>query len=99
MAERTVYIVGLNKEYITNKTNVTRLWEVVERELGTEDLFMSYRVDQDDKEYVTIPARHHKVKKICQTCYRNRILIHVGEMLDRDDNIVSIIQDIIAGRD
>ena len=96
---RLIYIVALNKSYITNKTNVTRLWEVIERELGTDDLYLSYEEDQGDKYFVTVPARRHKIKKICQNAYRNRIYVHVGEDLDKDENHLYIQQDVIGGID
>jgi len=100
---RTVYIVALNGTYLTNKTNVTRLWEVIERELGT-DLYLSYQKESGDEAYTTIPARKHKIKTICQTAYRHRIYIHQHEYqtdYNRDDleKHISIFQDLLGGRD
>jgi hypothetical protein len=99
MAERTLYILGINRKYITNKTNVTRLWEIVERELGDSDLFISYQKDEEDESHNTIPARSHKVKKLCQDAYRNRILVHVGFEIFDETDVFSIQQDILGGRD
>jgi hypothetical protein len=98
MADRAVYIVGLNKFYLTNKTNVTRLWEVVERELGGfGELEIAWN-DQDGKAHI-VPARKHKIKSICQKAHRNRILIRVEGDYDHNYDFISIHQDIVGGRD
>jgi hypothetical protein len=98
MAESFIYIVGMNKFYLTNKTNVTALWDVVERELGSDkDLEISYHDKEGDTYYTTTPARKQKVKKLCQEVVRNRILIH--ETGDMTGDVMSIQQDLYRGRD
>lgn len=101
MADRTVYIVGLNQKYLTNKTNATRLWEIVERELGSVELEISYQKGEEDTHYTTTPARKGKIKQLCIDAIRNRILIHpVGADLDMDmEECISVQQDIFGGRD
>lgn len=96
MSDRTVYVIGLNKMYLTNKTNVTRLWEVIERELGKENLEISYKKNEDE-EYIVTPARVYKIKQLCNDAYRNRILVHSTGA--RDENCISIQQDILGGKD
>jgi hypothetical protein len=103
MSERTVYIVSLNKRYITNKTNVTRLWEVVERELGNqENLEIAYCLTQEEdqnRDYHVTLARKQKIKSLCQETYRNRILVRTKDDEDFDDNFIAIFQDFVGGRD
>jgi hypothetical protein len=101
MADRTVYVLGLNKFYLTNKTNVTRLWEVVERELGQQELVISYKKDEADVDYTTTPARKHKIKQLCIDAYRNRLLIHPVDEDPWDDTTecISVQQDLLGGRD
>jgi hypothetical protein len=99
----TTYIVSLNKRYITNKTNVTRLWEVVERELGSqEDLEIAYCLTQEEnrnRDYHVTLARKQKVKSLCQETYRNRILVRKKDDEDLDEDFIAIFQDLIGGRD
>lgn len=99
MADRTVYIVGRNKLYLTNKTNATRLWEVVERELGQQDLTISYQTDEYTVK--TTPARKHKIKQLCIDAYRHRIIIHPTDDDPWEDaeDAISIQQDLLGGRD
>jgi len=100
MADRAVYIIGLNKFYLTNKTNITRLWEVVERELGNFELEISYQVSEHSC-FKKIPARKHKIKQLCIDSYRNRILIHPVHINPHVDstNCISVQQDLLGGRD
>lgn len=96
MAERTIYIIGKNKHYLTNRTNVTRLWEVVEQELGTQDnLEISWQKNEGD-EYSVTPARKHKIKQLCQEAFKNRILIH--EVGNSENDVIQIRQDLLGGK-
>ena len=101
MADRTVYIVGINKLYLTNKTNALRLWEVVERELGDEELIISYKKNDGDSHFTTTPARKGKMKQLCIDAHQHRILIHpVGiDPLEDTEKCISVQQDLIGGRD
>jgi hypothetical protein len=91
-------VIGRNKFYVTNKTNVTRLWEVVERELGTANELEIVWKDEREETHVT-PARKHKIKEICQKAFRNRIIIRLEEDDDLDYDYISIHQDLLGGRD
>jgi hypothetical protein len=98
MSQPFIYIVGRDKMYLTNKTNVSALWEVVERELGDEkDLQISYHENEGDTCYTVMPARKQKIKVLCQEVVRNRILIHKEG--DMTGTIISIHQDLYRGRD
>lgn len=95
MADRTIYLVSVNTVYLTNKTNATRLWEVFEERWGDKPLEFRYQEDESHTEYTSTPARVHKLKKLCQTAIKNRIIVNpVG---DRDD-IISVIQDVVGGK-
>jgi hypothetical protein len=99
----TTYIVSLNKLYITNKTNATRLWEVVERELGSQnDLEIAYCLTQEEdknRDYHITLARKGRVKALCQKAYRNRILVRTKGDENFEDDHIAIFQDLIGGRD
>jgi hypothetical protein len=97
MAERTIYIVSHGKTYKTNKTNVTRLWEVFECEWGKQELEIAWQKNEKDEYYETTPARKHKIKKLCQDAVGNKIYIYpVGEFYEDG---MAIWQDVIGGRD
>jgi hypothetical protein len=93
-----IYIVGKNKKYLTNKTNVTRLWEVVTRELEEDkDLEISYQKHEKDDYFTTVLGRKEKIKQLCQDAVRNRIIVHLTDDFDGDQ--VTIFQDLYRGRD
>ncbi len=91
-----IYILGINRIYLTNRTNVKKVWEVVNREMGEEDLYMSYETKEGGAKH-TVPARSGKVKKLCNLSHRNRILIHKGFDIPQNADILSIQADLING--
>ena len=102
MAKGPIYVIGHKKMYLTNRTNAKRAWEVVEKVFGDQDgslrqeLEFAYLVHGNEAEYIRTPARYQKIKQLCLTSYRNRILVYpVGQFVDQ----LSIQHDIIGGRD
>ena len=93
--DRTVYIVSHDKKYITNKTNVTRLWEVFEEIFGDRPLMIDYQENEDDEVFISQPARMPKIKKIALIAYKNRFHVYPT---DEPDNKITVFQDIIGGR-
>ena len=92
-----IYIIGKDRLYLTNKTNVSAIWEVVERELGDEKgLEFSYKENEGDTCYTVMPARKQKIKVLCQEIIGNKLLVHATG--DRSGTIISIHQDLYRGR-
>ena len=93
-----IYIVSYNKKYLTNKMNVSALWDVV-TEMLEEGIALefSYRLDEDG-DWHTEPARKHKIKKLCQNIWKNQLVIHKNGEFEEGD-FIFVFQDIVRGKE
>ena len=101
-----IYIVSYNKKYLTNRANVSALWEVVTAFLEEEkDLEFSYRLEETDDDGEPTPSEWHtelgrpnKIKQLCQNIWKNQLVIHKTGEFDEGD-FIFVFQDIVRGKE
>ena len=100
MARGPIYIISHNGQYLTNRTNAKRLWELIEEIFGEREIEICYRAEEGDTEYTVIPARYQKLKSTCQIAHRNRIVIREADDQDIPFNEwLTIMFDQIGGEE
>jgi hypothetical protein len=101
MTTRYIYIISHNNKYLTNRTNVARLWDVVLEIFKSYDnpmgLWISYQKNVEDEHFTTVSARRQKIKQICIDAIGHSIRIHPNEHDMKTDRL-TVYRDAIGGQ-